>query len=113
MVENLSLYQKTYDLYLYTHKFIRKFPKAERYQISLSLQSSLLDALKLIVRANLKKSKEEKSKLQDEIEAYLYVYLTSLRLSKEMKMLPVKKYAYASKLCNELIKILYGWKKMK
>jgi len=113
VIDKLILYQKTYDLYLYTHKFIKKFPKSERLLISFTLRESLLESIKLMVRANLKKGKKERLVYQEEIEVQLMTYLTALRLSRDLNFLPKKKYQHASFLVNEIIKILYGWKKSK
>ncbi len=113
MIDKLILYQKTYDLYLYTHKFIKKFPKSERFLISKALQGSLLEAIKLSVKANLQKNQKRRLIYQEGIEVQLQIYLTVLRLSRDLNFLPKKKYQHASFLVNEIIKILYGWKKSK
>lgn len=65
MITDLAVYQKTYDLYLYTHKFIKKFPKAERFLISQVLQSSLIEAIKLMVRANQQRDQSKRRQHQD------------------------------------------------
>lgn len=111
MIEKLALYQKTYDLYLYTHKFIKKFPKAERFLVSLALQEALLETIKLTVQANLKRSKKERLRLQEEMEAQLRIYLTALRLARDLNFLPKRKYAHACQLAEEILRILYGWKR--
>lgn len=111
MIEKLTFYQKIFDLYLYTHKFIKKFPKSERFLISLALQEALLEAIKLTVKANLKRSKEERNNLQEEIEAQLEIYLTALRLSRRLNLLSKRKYRIASEKMEEIFRILYGWKK--
>ncbi len=112
MIEKLTLYQKIFDLYLYTHKFIKKFPKSERFLISLALQEALLEAIKLTVKANLQRVKKKRRYFQEKIEAELEIYLTVLRLSRELNFLSKKKYRIASEKMEEIFKILYGWKKI-
>lgn len=112
MIEKLTLFQKTYDLYLYTHKFIKKFPKSERFLISLALQQALLEAIKLMVRANLQRDSQQRLQYQEEIGAHLRIYLTVLRLSRDLNFLTKQKYARASFLTTEIFKLLYGWKKI-
>lgn len=110
MIEELALYQKTYDLYLYTHKFVRKFPKSERFLISLALQQELLEAIKLMVKANLQRDPQRRQQYQEEIEGRLRTYLTVLRLAHDLKLLPKRKYAFASSLMSEILRLLSGWK---
>jgi len=112
VITDLAVYQKTYDLYLYTYKFIKKFPKAERFLISQVLQSSLIEAIKLMVRANQQRDQSKRRQHQDGIEEWLTVYLTALRLAHDLNFLPKRKYAYASSLVAEILKILAGWKKV-
>jgi len=110
VIEKLTLYQKIYDLYAYTHKFVRKFPKSERFLISLALQQALLEAIKLMVKANLQRNAQQRLKYQEEIQAHLRIYLTVLRLSRDLNLLPKRKYTHASSLSTEIFKLLYGWK---
>lgn len=110
MITELAVYQRTYDLYLYTHKFIKKFPKAERFSISRVLQDSLIEAIKLMVRANQQRDPGKRREHQDGIEEWLTVYLTALRLAHDLNFLPKRKYAHASALVAEILKILSGWK---
>lgn len=112
MITDLAVYQKTYDLYLYTHKFVGKFPKAERFLISQVLQSSLIEAIKLMVGANQQRDQNKRRQHQDRIEEWLTVYLMALRLAHDLNFLSKRKYAYASSLAVEILKILAGWKRV-
>ncbi|HDQ88681.1 MAG TPA: hypothetical protein ENN92_00840 [candidate division WWE3 bacterium] len=69
MITSLALYQKTYDLCLYTHKFVKKFPKSERFLISLELQQSLSNAIRNMVRANTTKDPAPKRSYQENIKS--------------------------------------------
>lgn len=113
MITQLALYQKTYDLYLYTHLFVRKFPKSERFLISLGLQSSLLEAIRFIVRANNQTDMTDRRRLQEKVEARYTIYATHLRLARDLNLLPKAKYEHASLLLAETQRILSGWKKCK
>lgn len=111
MITELKVYQKTYDLYLYTHKFIKKFPKAERFLLSHVLQNSLMEAIKLMVRANLEDNPMLRIQDQNQVQEWLAVYGTALRLTTDLNFLSQKKYAYAASLTEEITRILIGWKK--
>lgn len=113
MITELALYQKTYDLYLYTHLFVRKFPKSERFLISLGLQSSLLEAIRFMVRANNRTNSADRRGLQEEVEARYTIYATHLRLARDLNLLPKTKYEHASLLLAEIQRILGGWKRCK
>lgn len=109
-MESLKLYQEIFDLYVYTHKFIRKFPKSERFLISLSLQEALLEGLKATIRSNNIKQKESTQKYCEEIKVQLEIYMVSLRLAKKLNFLSNKKYGVASKKLLKIFKIYAGWK---
>jgi hypothetical protein len=113
MITELALYQKTYDLYLYTHLFVRKFPKSERFLISLGLQSSLLEAIRFMVRANNQLDTSDRRRLQGEIEVRYTIYATHLRLARDLNLLPKAKYEHASLLLAEIQRILGGWRRCK
>jgi len=113
MITELALYQKTYDLYLYTHLFVRKFPKSERFLISLGLQSSLLEAIRFMVRANNQLDTSDRRRLQEEIEVRFTTYATHLRLARDLNLLPKAKYEHASLLLAEIQRILSGWRRCK
>jgi len=111
MITDLAIYQKVYDLYIYTHRFILKMPKSQRFLMSKTLQESLMETIKLMVVANLQRDKTERLLLQEQIEGWMMIYLTTLRLARDLKMLADKKYECASILSAEILKILAGWKK--
>ncbi len=110
MVQELALYQKTYDLYLLMHKHIKKFPKAERFLISYEIQKSLSRVIKLTVIAN-NLVGSRRTDYQNDIESEIHLFLINLRLSKDLGFLSERKYAYAAVQGEELIRILYGWRK--
>ncbi|HMN11525.1 MAG TPA: four helix bundle protein [Bellilinea sp.] len=111
MITQLALYQKTYDLYHYTHLFVKQFPKSERFLVSLGLQSALLEAIRFMVQANNRPDIADRRRLQEEAEARYTIYATHLRLARDLNLLPKAKYEHASLLLEEIERILGGWKK--
>lgn len=109
MITGLALYQKTYDLYLYTHKFVKKFPKSERFLISLELQQALSNAIKNMVKANSTKDAVQKRLYQEEIKSDLTIYTTHLRLAKDLNFFPMHTYEVAARYIEEIKRILAGW----
>jgi len=109
-LDNLKIWQKTYDMIKYGNQCIIQFPKAERYALGSEIKQSMYKILRLIVVAN--KSRNKKPILY-EIDVELDVIRTFIRLAadKDMKYLPLRKYENWGKMLNEIGKMLGGWMK--
>jgi len=98
--------QKTYDMIEYGYTCLRQFPKSEKFTLVAEIKNTMIMLLKLIIRAN--KRYYKKTTIQDaDIElATLRAYV---RLSKDLKFLPIKKYENWSKFLSEIGKMIGGW----
>lgn len=50
MVENLKLYQKTYDFLLYIYPILNGFPKFEKFSLQMQIKNAIFEMLKSIIR---------------------------------------------------------------
>lgn len=107
MTDHLIIFQKLYDLYLYTHVVVSKFPKSQRFLISNKLLESNLEMLKLTIVAN---SKSDRREEQKQISVLLDIFRIHVRLSKDMNMLSIKRYTHFMELINEIGRLLNAWK---
>jgi hypothetical protein len=107
MTDHLIIFQKLYDLYLYTHVVVSKFPKSQRFLISNKLLESNLEMLRLTIVAN---SKSDRKEEQKQISVLLDVFRIHVRLSKDMNMLSIKRYTHFMELINEIGRLLNAWK---
>lgn len=108
MNDHLIVFQKLYDLYLYTHKCVMKFPKCQRFLISNKLLEASLEMLRLTIVANAKSDRAEELK---QISVLLDVFRIHVRLSKDLNLLSIKRYTHFTELVNEIGRLLTGWKK--
>jgi hypothetical protein len=106
MTDHLIIFQKLYDLYLYTHKSVMKFPKSQRFLISNKLLESNLEMLRLTIVAN---SKNDRKEEQKQISVILDVFRIHVRLSKDLNLLSIKKYTHFMELINEVGRLLGAW----
>lgn len=106
--QELKILQKTYDMILYANICLKQFPKYEKHVLAADIRKSMYKLLSLIITANKKYYK--KTTLQ-EIDIELDVLRTYIRLSMDLKYLPIKKYEIWSKKLNEIGKMLGGWMK--
>ena len=107
MNEHLIVFQKLYDLYLYTHRVVMKFPKCQRFLLSGKLIETNLEMLRLTIVANSKKDRKEEMK---EISVLLDIFRIHIRVCKDLNFLSVKQYTHIMELVNELGRLLTGWK---
>lgn len=106
MTNHLIIFQKLYDLYLYTHKVVAKFPKSQRFLISNKLLESNSEMLRLTIVAN---SKIDRKEEQKQISVLLDIFRINVRLSKDLNMLSVKRYVHFMELINEIGRLLTAW----
>jgi len=107
MIDHLIIFQKLYDLYLYTNMVVSKFPKSQRFLISNKLLESNLEMLRLTIVAN---SKNDRKEEQKQISTLLDIFRIQVRLSKDINMLSVKRYTHFMELINEIGRLLNAWK---
>lgn len=105
-MENLKIYQKIYDFAVYIFPIIDKFPKREKFALCTNIKNAILDAARLVIRAN--KSYNKKQMLH-EIDIRLEEIKFLLRFSHKMKYLSHKSYSHSSELICEIGKMLGGW----
>ena len=106
MIENLILYQKVYDLILYSFPIINRFPKTQKYVLGQQIENTLLNLLKAIITANNKKAKLNYLFYAD---TELQTLKTLIRLAKDLKFIDLKRYHVFSIKTTEIGKILGGW----
>ena len=106
--KSLIIYQKHYDLMLYSFPIINRFPKNQRYVLGQQIENMMLDIGKMIVHAN--KLRQKRAKLF-EIDVELEKLRMLIRLATDLKMMSVIKYGHHSKRIEEIGRLLGGWLK--
>jgi four helix bundle protein len=106
MLNDLIIFQKTYDLLLWLYPIINKFPKSQRFVLGQRLENKMLDILGSIVKANAERDKIPVLK-KASVELDEFRILT--RLAKDLRLVSIKQYEIAADKINEIGKLLCGW----
>lgn len=109
MIDQLIIFQKLYDLYIYIHKTVMKFPKSQRFLLSNNLLQTNMKMIRLTIIAN---SKRERAKEQNQISVNLDIFRIYVRLAKDVNFLSIKKYQALMERINEIGKMLTAWKRV-
>ena len=106
MVENLKLYQKTYDFLLYIYPILATFPKFEKFSLQMQIKNAIFEMLKDIIR--FQKTGTKSHIYSADVE--LQFIKTIIRLSYDLKYPAMSKHRYevASRHLAELGKIIGG-----
>lgn len=105
-MKELIIYQKYYDLMLYSLPIIGRFPKDQRFILGQQIENAMLEIGKMIVYAN--KLRQKKGKLY-EIDIELEKLRFLIRLSKDLKIMTVSKYGHHCERLDEIGRLLGGW----
>lgn len=108
MAEELIILQKVFDMMEYGYLALAQFPKSEKYALATDIKRCMDIMLERCIEAQKKYYK--KSTLQ-ELDVEITKLKAYLRLSLNLKFLPVKKYEVWSEKVVEIGKMLGGWLK--
>lgn len=106
-IDNLKLFQKSYDYYEWIYPHLKNFPKSERFTLVQHIENTLLDFLSEVVMA--RKSQKPLKHLK-EADKQLEKLKIFLRLSKDLEFISIGQYEESSERLTEIGKILGGWK---
>ena len=109
MKDELPIIQKSYDMILWLIPKIDQFPRKQKFLLGERIERTALDFLGLLQKAKYE-TKRKKSVLM-EAHVIFEQFKTLVRLSVNLKLLPVTSYEYLSKYIVEIGKMLGGWMK--
>jgi hypothetical protein len=104
----LIIFQKHYDLLVYSFPIIGRFPKDQRFILGQQIENQMLEIGKMIVHAN--KLKQKRGKLF-EIDIELEKLRFLIRIAKDLKHITISKYGHHCERLDEIGKLLGGWLK--
>lgn len=105
---DLPVYRDTYKLILKIFEFTKDFSKEYKYTLGQDMKRDALQLVRSIYRAN--KSTHKKEYLDAFMDDFELLKL-EIRLSTDMKVLPIKKQAELSLLMDSIGKQITGWSK--
>jgi len=109
MLQDLSIFEKTYELILWLYPAINKFPKSQRFVLGQRIENAILEIFEGIIEANQEKNKMPFLK---KISVELDKLRILIRLSKDLKFISIRQYSFSAEKINEIGKMLGGWMKM-
>ena len=107
---DLVIFQKTYDLILWSYPVINQFPKSQRFVLGQQIESTLVGILKKMIHAN-KERGEKRMEIIKEISINIDELFILFRLAKDLKMISIKRYGISAEKINEVARLLGGWQK--
>jgi four helix bundle protein len=108
-LDNLTIYQKHYDLILYAAPIINRFPRNYRFTIGEQILDCLFEIARLIARANAERDKRRRKAHLYTIDRRLQELRLLTRLAKDLQMLSIKKYGLINERAREIGRMLGGW----
>jgi four helix bundle protein len=105
-MEDLTIYQKVYDLMIYSMPIVNRLPKSQRFILGQRIQNSMLAVASLIVKAN---KLRNKMPLLYELDIELEQLRLLIRVAKDLKYLPIRKYENHVQKIDEIGRLLGGW----
>ena len=109
--EDLKVFTKFYDLTIWLHQKVIKFPKNSRFTLGQRVENTAFEILELVTRANSTFDKERRLKLQKRIGIRLETLRILIRVAKDLKFINIRSYKFAYERILEVDRILGGWKK--
>jgi hypothetical protein len=105
---DLVIFQKVYDLTLWTYPMVNKFPKSQRFVLGQRIENLLIFELRTIIQANKERglAREEHTRQISDALDELFVMI---RLAKDLRFVSIRKYGIFSEKANEVGKLLHGW----
>lgn len=104
--EGIAIFKKIYDLDLLVYQYVRFFPKADKFVLGERIEHASIDLLEGIITAN---QKREKQSFLVEASVKLDILRIFIRLSKDLRLLDLKKYETLSTHITEIGRMLGGW----
>ena len=90
MLCDLKIFQKVYDFQLWVKPTVQRFAKVHKYSLGLQIENEVIEFLKSIARANLKR--QDRKKFIEECFVHYEIIRVLMRLSNDFKLLSAKQY---------------------
>jgi hypothetical protein len=103
------IFSRTYDLLLWLIPLTVKFPRSQRFVLAEAVQRTALLLHEQLIEAASAEAPRPVLRQADVTLTKLRFYL---RLCQDLKLISLDQYEYASKIVNEIGRLLGGWLKV-
>ena len=105
------IFVKTYDLLKWLVPITTKFSREYRFSLALPIQEHAFAVQRHLVSAAKASSQRETIQYLREADVELTLLRYKIRLCRDLKLLKMNSYEHASRLIDEVGRLLGGWKK--
>lgn len=102
------LFVKTYDLLLWLIPCVQKFPRSHRFGLAERIQRLALDFQDTLIAAG-KSVGADRRTLLINADVQLSQLRVWLRMTRDLKVLSLNRYEYASRMVSEIGRLLGAW----
>lgn len=106
--DNLPVYKTSYDLLLLVFQSVKEFKKEYKYTLWDAIKKEIIELIASIYKANSQTDKKMSITVSREKVEILRLYF---RLSRDLKILSLKRYIEINLLLESISKQLYSWQK--
>ncbi len=110
-MKELIVYQKFYDLILYSFPIIDGFPQKQKFVLGQQIQNCMIEIAKLMIHANKFGDSQRLVKLYN-VDVELEKLRLLIRLSVDLGFMSREKYGNHCEKITEIGKLLGGWIKV-
>ena len=107
-MSSLIIYQRHYDLMIYSFPIVSRFPRDQRFVLGQQIQNQMVEIGKMLVHAN--KLKQKRGKLY-EIDIEREKLRLLVRRARDLGFLTTRKYSHHCEQIEEIGRLLGGWLK--
>ncbi len=102
------IFTRTYDLLRWLLPATVKFPRQHRFVLAERLQRAAFDLQEALVEAGMGHDRLRAQRRADSALTCLRIYL---RLARDLELLGISQYEHASRMVDEIGRLLGGWMK--
>ncbi|MDD3292781.1 MAG: diversity-generating retroelement protein Avd [Candidatus Pacebacteria bacterium] len=107
---DLVVFQKAYDLALWLHPVVGRFPKNQRFVLGEQIENEMINILTEMIEANKESGMKRGEKLK-QISIDLDKLMVLFRMAKDLKFINIKRYGFFAEKTVEIGNLLGGWQK--
>lgn len=109
MAEELLLLHKVYQFVVWLYALLNRLPRHHRPILGYQLHRLALCLLTTIIQANAQRDRAARQILQRQIVVDLDTLRILIRLTKDVRLMSIKQYVYATEKLNEIGRMLTAW----
>ena len=104
----MPIFHKLYDFTIAASNAVERFPKKDRHTVGMRIQTTTLDLIISLLRANEEYGVKRQIILK-EMSIFLDLLKILIRLAKDTRAMPEKQYIHLQEKLQEIGRMLGGW----